>query len=145
LLLFLETSVTKVLRFEAMIFLASFMETINFAGIEGEIIESSPHSNYLVVELNDRITIVGTFSNQFLWEEMPDISSGFISFITYIGVRSIAEAEAVTEVILENGGYFHPKEQQPRRSKRVKAFPLELKIRGLTTEFVAEFVAADEI
>ncbi|MEG4302398.1 hypothetical protein QUB16_06730 [Microcoleus sp. D3_18a_C4] len=121
------------------------METIKFAGIEGEIIESSPHSNYLVVRLSDRITIIGTFSNQFHWEEMPDASSGFESFITYIGVRSIAEAEAVREVILENDGHFHPKEEEPRRSKRVKAFPLELKIRGLTTEFVAEFVAADEI
>ncbi len=121
------------------------MKTITFVGIKGKIIESSPHKNYLVVELNDRTTIVGTFSNQFCWKEMPDVSSGFKSFITYIGVRSTTEAEAVREVILENDGYFHPKEQEPRRSKRVKAFPLELKIRGLTTEFVAEFVAADEI
>lgn len=121
------------------------MEKINFAGIEGQIVETSPHGNYLVVRLSDRITICGTFSNQFCWQEMPDASSGFESFITYIGVRSITEAEAVKEVILENDGYFHPKEQEPRRSKRVKAFPLELKIRGLTTEFVAEFVEADEI
>ncbi|MEG3842616.1 hypothetical protein [Microcoleus sp. herbarium14] len=121
------------------------MKTITFVGIKGKVIESSPHKNYLVVELNDRITIIGTFTNIWNWEEMPDASSGFESFITYIGVRSLAEAEAVREVILENSGYFHPKEQEPRRSKRVKAFPLELKIRGLTTEFVAEFVEADEI
>ncbi|PSB52157.1 hypothetical protein C7B67_08195 [filamentous cyanobacterium Phorm 6] len=121
------------------------MKKITFVGIKGKVIQSSPHRNYLVVELNDRITICGTFSNQWNWEEMPDASSGFESFITYIGVRSTAEAEAVMEVIHENGGYFHPKEQEPRRSKRVKAFPLELKIRGLTTEFVAEFVEADEI
>lgn len=121
------------------------MKTITFAGIKGKVIQSSPHRNYLVVELNDRTTIVGTFSNQFNWEEMPDVSSGFKSFITYIGIRSTAEAEAVMECVTENGGYFYPKEQEPRRSKRVKAFALELKIRGLTTEFVAEFVAADEI
>ena len=116
------------------------MEKINFAGIEGQILESSPHKNYLVLRLNDRTTIVGTFSNQFNWEEMPDVSSGFLSFITYIGVRSTAEAEAVTEVILENGGYFHPKEQEPRRSKRVLAFPLELKVRGLTPDFIHQIV-----
>lgn len=116
------------------------MGTITFNGIEGKVIESSPHRNYMVVELNDRITIIGTFSNQFCWQEMPDPESGFESFITYIGVRSIAEAEAVKEVILENGGYFHPKEQEPRRSKRVKAFPLEVKVRGLTADFVAELV-----
>ncbi len=121
-------------------FLASFMETINFAGIEGEIIESSPHNNYLVVKLSDRITICGTFSNQFNWQEMPDASSGFESFITYIGIRTIASAEKVKEIVNGVGGYFYFKEQQPRRSKRVKAFLLELKVRGLTADFVAELV-----
>lgn len=123
-----------------MMFLIKAMETIKFAGIEGEIIESSPHSNYLVVRLSDRITIIGTFSNQFHWEEMPDASSGFESFITYIGVRSTAEAELVKEIAAGVGGYFYSKEQQPRLRKRVKAFPLELKVRGLTAEFVAEVV-----
>ncbi|MEG3840475.1 hypothetical protein [Microcoleus sp. herbarium14] len=116
------------------------METINFAGIEGEIIESSPHNNYLVVRLSDRITIIGTFSNEFGWQEMPDASSGFESFITYIGVHSIASAEKVKQIVADAGGYFYSKEQQPRKSKRVKAFPLELKVRGLTAEFVAELV-----
>lgn len=121
-------------------FLASFMETINFAGIEGQIIESSAHGNYLVVRLSDQITICGTFSNQFNWQEMPDASSGFESFITYIGIRTIGSAEKVKEIVSGVGGYFYFKEQQPRKSKRVKAFPLEMKVRGLTADFVAELV-----
>jgi len=36
------------------------MNTITFAGIPGKVIKSSPHNNYVVVELCDRITIVGT-------------------------------------------------------------------------------------
>ena len=119
------------------------MRTITFAGIEGKVIESSPHNNYLVVRLSDRITIIGTFSNQFLWEEMPDMSSGFESFITYIGVRSNMEASKYVNITATFGGYFHSKEQQPRKSKRVKAFPLELKVRGLGTDFVAKLATED--
>ena len=126
------------LRFWVLMFLVIFMETITFAGIEGEVIESSPHGNYLVVRLSDRITIVGTFSNQFHWEEMPDASSGFESFVTYIGVRSIAESDKFKEMVARSGGYFYSKEQQPRKSKRVKDFPLELKVRGLNPEFVRD-------
>jgi hypothetical protein len=111
---------------------------ITFAGIEGKVVETSPHGNYLVVELSDRITICGTFSNQWNWEEMPDISSGFESFITYIGVRSLSESKKVKEIVTSSGGYFRLKEQEPRSSKRVKAFPLELKVRGLSCDFVAE-------
>jgi len=65
------------------------MNRINFAGIEGEVKSVSPHGNYTVVKLSDRITIVGTFSNRFHWEESPD--SGFKSFITYIGLKSYSE------------------------------------------------------
>lgn len=114
------------------------MTRITFAGIEGEIIESSPHNNYLVVKLSDRVTIIGTFSNQFLWKEMPDITSGFESFITYIGLLSINEADEIKEILKEGCGYFHPKEKEPRPSKRNKSFPLELKVRGLSPEFVVE-------
>jgi len=119
-------------------FLVNVMETINFAGIEGEVIESSPHNNYLVVRLSDRITICGTFSNQWNWEEAPDISSGFESFITYIGVRSPLEATQYVNVTANEGGYFHKNEARPRPSKRVTKFPLELKVRGLNADFVAD-------
>ncbi|MFB2983398.1 hypothetical protein [Microseira sp. BLCC-F43] len=113
---------------------------INFCGLEGKIIESSPHGNYLVVELSDRITICGTFSNQFYWQESPDEDSGFISFITYIGLRSHSEANKFRQWIASNGGYFHKGEGNPRRTKRVTKFPLEIKIRGLSPDSVLELL-----
>jgi hypothetical protein len=116
------------------------MEKIKFAGVEGEIVETSPHGSYVVVRLSDRITIVGTTNNQFNWQEIPDVSSGFESFITYIGVRSKAGADKVKQIVAGVGGYTYAKESEPRKSKRVTSFPLEIKIRGLTPEFVAEVI-----
>ena len=69
---------------------------------------------------------------------MPDITSGFESFITYVGVRSLSETNEIKEILKEGGGYFHSKEKEPRRSKRVKSFLLEIKVRGLSPEFVVE-------
>ena len=121
------------------------MEKINFAGIEGEVIETSPHGSYVVVRLSDRITIVGTTNNQFNWQEMPDAASGFESFVTYIGVRSSSGGEQVKEIVAQVGGYTYKKEAEARNSKRVSAFPLEVKIRGLTPEFVAEVIRLKKI
>jgi hypothetical protein len=117
-----------------------FNQKINFAGIEGKVVEVSPHGSFVVVELSDRITIVGTTNNQFNWEEMPDISSGFESFITYIGLRSKSGAEKVKEIVGQVGGYTYAKESEARKAKRVRHFPLEIKIRGLSPEFVAEVI-----
>ena len=116
------------------------METINFAGIKGQITQSSPHGNYLVVRLSDRISITGTFSNQFNWEESEDESSGFVSFITYIGLRSQHEAETWLKRAVIHGGYFHSDEDTPRKSKRVKSFPFEIKVRGLSPQSVLELI-----
>ena len=121
------------------------MEKINFAGIEGQIVETSPHNSYVVVRLSDRITIVGTTNNQFNWQEMPDASSGFESFITYIGIRSKAGAAQAQEIVAQVGGYSYKSESEPRKSKRVKDFPLEIKIRGLTPEFVAGVIRFKKI
>ncbi|MEG4857108.1 hypothetical protein QUB75_04660 [Microcoleus sp. K1-B6] len=116
------------------------MDKINFAGVDGEVIETSPHGSYVVVRLSDRITIVGTTNNQYNWQEMPDAASGFESFITYIGLRSATEATKYLAVVAKVGGYTIKKEAEPRKAKRVKAFPLEIKVRGLTPEFVAEVI-----
>ena len=124
------------------------METINFCGIKGKVIQSSPHGNYVVVSLSDRITIVGTFSNQFNWSESEDQSSGFLSFITYIGLRSRSDSEGVSPSelskfkpwIINNNGYFNRDEDVPRKSKRVQKFPLEIKVRGLSAESVVDLI-----
>ena len=107
------------------------METIIFAGIEGQVLESSPHGNYLVVKLTDRITICGTFSNIWDWEEIEN-DSGFESFITYIGLENVGEAAEVIANIVEFGGYFHRNEEQPRKAKRVPGYAFEIKARGLS-------------
>lgn len=119
------------------------MNTITFAKIIGEIVESSPHGNYLVVKLSDRITIVGTFSNIWHWDISEDVDSGFESFITYIGVRSRSEADRIKSFLKqngENGGYFGKDGSEPRKSKRCRSYPFELKVRGLKAEFVVDCI-----
>ena len=123
------------------------MKTIIFAGIEGQILESSPHGNYLVVRLSDRITISGTFSNQWQWDIAEDNDSGFESFITYVGVRSLrggtpsrSEVDRIKPLIVRSGGYFGKDGDKPRKAKRVTAYQLELKVRGLSAEFVVDCI-----
>lgn len=116
---------------------------IDFAGISGKVIKSSPHGNYLVVKLSDRITITGTYSNQFRWEEMNESESGFISFLTYIGLNSESECEKYHNWISENNGYFNHEDETFRVSKRVKNFPYEIKVRGLSVEAVVNLVNAE--
>ncbi|MFP4336402.1 MAG: hypothetical protein ACLFQP_00590 [Halothece sp.] len=116
------------------------METITFSGIEGQVIKTSPHGNYVVVKLSDRITICGTFTNQFKWEKHWEKRSGFVSFITYIGLTSPEEAEHFINWVLDNGGHFKYDEDTPRESKWVKEFPFEIKVRGLSAKSVTKLV-----
>ena len=111
------------------------METITFAGIKGVIKEVSPHGNFITVVLFDRLVIVGTTDNQFCWDENPDEESGFISFITYIGTDgSFNDLMNVNALISCYGGYFNKNEGQARESKRIEAYPYEIKVRGLKPE-----------
>ncbi|MDB9458942.1 hypothetical protein PN473_11080 [Dolichospermum circinale CS-545/17] len=121
---------------------------INFAGINGKVITSSPRGNYLVVRLSDseallqavRITITGTYSNQFNWEENNEFESGFKSFLTYIGIKNDNELDKYHQWIEENNGYFHHKDEVFRVSKRIKGFPYEIKVRGLSVESVVDLI-----
>lgn len=112
---------------------------IKFKGFDGQVIEKSPHGNYLVIELSDEITICGTFTNIWNWEESPEIESGFISFITYIGCNH-DDLETIYEWIENHDGYFRESEREPRASKRNQYYPLEIKIRGLTPDSVIELI-----
>jgi len=118
------------------------MTNITFAGIEGEIIESSPHSSFLVVKLSDRIIICGVIAgrNMWHWDIASDDDSGFESFITYVGVRSQSESDRIKPLLQQNGGYFGKNDSKPRKSKRCLSYPLELKIRGLEAEFVVDCI-----
>ncbi|CAD5984808.1 hypothetical protein [Planktothrix agardhii] len=103
------------------------MKTITFAGIKGQIIGCSPHFNYVVVELCDRITICGSFSNQWNWSETPDSDSGFTSFIAYIGFTT-EEQLSLNDQIQFYGGHI----QDSRDSKRNQHFPFEFKVKELS-------------
>jgi hypothetical protein len=107
--------------------LAKSMNTITFAGIKGKVLKSSPHGNYLTVELCDRITICGSFSNQWNWSETPDSDSGFTSFIAYIGFNQ-PELAAISDQIQFYGGHI----QDSRDSKRNQHFPFEFKVKELS-------------
>ena len=114
------------------------MNTLSFAGQSALVQSVSPHGNFVVLQLNERLTVCGTFSNTFDWEEAPDVDSGFVSFILYLGLTSLAELQDWLPAITSAGGYCKPNEDQPRPAKRVQAFPYELKVRGLTPQAVVQ-------
>ncbi|MEG4286404.1 hypothetical protein QUB68_25055 [Microcoleus sp. A006_D1] len=116
------------------------MSKIIFAGIQGQVLESSPNGSFLVVKLSDRITICGAVVNKFDWDIAPDEDSGFESFITYIGVRSQIDADRIKPLLQQNGAYFGKDGSDPRKSKRCRSYPFELKVRGLEADFVVDCI-----
>ncbi len=111
---------------------------INFNGINGIVTESSPHGNYLVVQLSDNVYITGTFSNQFCWTEIPDISSGFKSFITYFGFNNQSALLTLGEFLSKTNGYCRDGEDK-RIAKRTFC-KYEAKIRDLTPDEVIQLI-----
>jgi hypothetical protein len=117
------------------------MTKITFAGIEGTITEVSPHSSFVVVQLSNRVAITGAFNNMFNWSYIPEVQSGFESFITYIALNK-SELLTVQNAIAKHGGYFRSGEEFPRPIKRItgsdRAF--ELKVRDLSVDSVVQLV-----
>ena len=117
------------------------MSRLTFNGIEGTVVEQSPHGNFLVVRLTRRVVICGTYSNQFCWEESHDAESGFESFITYVGLKSTVlgfqdELRQFYAWIGNHGGYFNYRNEKLRKAERVRSFKFECKIRGLDPETI---------
>ncbi len=115
------------------------MTQINFNGIDGIVTETSPHGNYLVVQLSDNVYITGTFSNQFCWTEIEDVSSGFKSFITYFGFNNQSQFNKLIDFISGTDGYCREDEEK-RIAKRVEGFNYESKIRDLMPDEVTELI-----
>jgi hypothetical protein len=117
------------------------MTKITFAGISGEITEVSPHSSFVVVQLSNRVAICGAFVNKFSWSEIPEVQSGFESFITYIALNK-SELLTVQGLIAKHGGYFRSGEELPRKLKRIVGSDraLELKVRDLSVESVVQLI-----
>jgi hypothetical protein len=95
------------------------MKEINFNGIKGQVTESSEHGNYLVIKLSDRVSICGTYSNIWNWEEIPDLTSGFIGFLTYIGFNTDSVQQKYLDLIHSINGYCKKTEDMKRPKKRV--------------------------
>ena len=117
------------------------MSRLTFNGLKGAVVEQSPHGNFVVVKLNRRVTICGTFSNQFCWEEKPDADSGFESFITYVGLKANVlgfgnELRNFYAWLGNHGAYFHYRSEKLRKAQRVKSYKFECKIRGLSPETI---------
>lgn len=117
------------------------MTKINFGGINGEIIESSEHGNYLVIKLSNRISICGTFSNQFHWQESPESQSGFKSFLTYIGFNTDSVKDKYFNLISEMGGYVRDGEDKRSKQRVQGKFRYEMKIRNLNVDNVLDLIA----
>ena len=117
------------------------MNTITFAGINGQVIESSEHGNYLVIKLSLRISICGTFSNIWQWQESPESESGFKSFVTYIGFNNDRIQQKYLELIDEIGGSVRSYEDKREKMRVTGKFRYEMKVRGLTVDNVLDLIA----
>ncbi|HBE17097.1 MAG TPA: hypothetical protein DDW51_05660 [Cyanobacteria bacterium UBA11367] len=101
-----------------------------FGGIECRVLSRSSHGNYIMIEFSDRIQICGTFCNQWEWEWNYEEDSGFLSFITYIGLRSRSEYREIYYLISNLGGYC--KEDESFRKSKHCLQPYEMKVRNLS-------------
>jgi len=120
------------------------MKTIRFNGMSGRVIESSPHGNYLVVQLNKRVYVCGTYSNQFNWQENPDADSGFIASLVYVGGNTRQEVKRWAEWLSDRDAWFREGENDDheycRAAKRVKGYRFELKARNVDLNVLSELM-----
>lgn len=117
------------------------MNTITFAGINGQIIESSEHGNYLVIKLTNRISICGTYTNIWYWREQPDNDSNFKSFITYIGFNTNSVKQKYLDLINDMNGVVRDNESCRKRQRVTGRFRYEMKVRNLSIEHLLDLIA----
>jgi len=102
-------------------------------GLEGQVIESSPHQNYEVVKLSDRVYVCGTYNNKWKWPETE--CDPYVAIVTYIGYN-IQDKHLYVNWAKEAGAT----DIDDRPSKRVKGFRKELKIKGLDGSDIVDLV-----
>ncbi|MDB9315618.1 hypothetical protein PN462_21070 [Spirulina sp. CS-785/01] len=111
------------------------MSNLTFAGLSGEIIQTSPNGSFTVVRLSDRVYICGSANNKYKWEENPDEDSGFQAFITYVGIQNESELNQFKEL-----AYRQDATSVTCRSGKRTGWSQELRIDGLPAEAVAHFI-----
>ncbi|NER37702.1 MAG: hypothetical protein F6J93_27700 [Oscillatoria sp. SIO1A7] len=117
------------------------MKTINFAGHEWKVTKESPHGNFVVAVLpEEAIAICITYSNKWGWEE-TEPNSPIKGLIVYLGCTE-QSTNRWRRTAVAFGGYFdfHKQEEVPRKSKRQRLAPLELKIRGMSGQSLEKLI-----
>jgi hypothetical protein len=117
------------------------MNEINFAGINGQIIEQSEHGNYLVVKLSNRISICGTKTNIWEWKELPEKEGEFKSILVYIGFNTDSIKDKYLNLISEMGGYIRDGEDKRSKQRVQGKFRYEMKIRNLNVDNVVDLIS----
>jgi len=120
------------------------MQRINFGGIQAEVLALSPHQSYFIFRLSvacgrvaHRIAVRAIYTNHFIWDEITDNLTGFLSkrFVLYVGVYTYPEAELIKEKITKAGG-------TPNRdvfvSRFVRGYPYEVRAIGLSPEYLVQ-------
>ena len=113
------------------------MQTINFGGIQAQVLALSPHHSYFIFRLSDRIAVKGIYTSQFTWDETTDNLAGFLSeqFILYVGVHTYDEAELIKDTITKAGGTPN---EDVFVSKLVRGYPYQMRAIGLSPEYLIQ-------
>lgn len=113
------------------------MQTINFGGIQAEVLALSPHQSYFIFRLSARIALKGIYTSQFTWDETTDNLAGFLSkhFVLYVGVNSYDEAEFIKDTITKAGGTPN---EDVSFSRFVRGYPHEVRAIGLSPEYLVQ-------
>ena len=113
------------------------MQTINFGGIQAQVLALSPHHSYFIFRLSDRIAVKGIYTSQFTWDETTDNLAGFLSeqFVLYVGVHTYDEAELIKDTITKAGGTPN---EDVFVSKLVRGYPYQVRAKGLSPEYLVQ-------
>ena len=113
------------------------MQTINFGGIQAQVLALSPHHSYFIFRLSDRIAVKGIYTSQFTWDETTDNLAGFLSerFVLYVGVHTYDEAELIKDTITKAGGTPN---EDVFVSKLVRGYPYQMRAIGLSPEYLIQ-------
>ena len=85
--------------------------------ITGTVIELSPHHSFIVLEISDRLQLI--FND-------PNPTSFGWDYLVYFGSDSLSASEVLRDLGMKNF--------ESRKSKRVKLYTYEFKIRDCTPE-----------
>ncbi len=113
------------------------MKTINFGGIQAQVLALSPHSSYFLFRLSDRITVKGIYDSNFIWDETTDNLKGFLSrrFTLYVGTDTNEDAQLIKAKIISAGGI---PDEDTVNSKFARGYAYEVRAKGISAEYLVQ-------